>query len=270
MNRIVIQSKTIVISNQETTERTDIKMEDNSYNSRMTIKDPTKLQLFSAATPNGMKVAAMLEELVDLRSTTEYFDYEPHTVDVRSSESRLEDFKECLNPNAKIPVLIDPNGPNNEPITLFESGAILIYLAEKYNVLLAPINTALRYETMKWFMWGATGISSQFKLFGFYFKHCIHPMHYCVARYTNECNRLLMVLEKQLAGHKCHWIVGGAFTIADITVWPWIYALYNNYDNAVRDVFKNFIEYPNVAQWYGRCMNRPATKRSLEVTALNF
>lgn len=183
-------------------------MENDSYAARMAVRDVNKIQLYSSATPNGMKVTAMLEEIVDLRATTDQFDYEPHTVDLRLAESRRVDFKE-ISPNGKIPALIDPHGPGHRHLLLFESGAILMYLADKYGALLAPLNTSLRYNTLKWFMWGSTGVSSQFKLFGHYFKYCKYKHPYCVAKYEKECNRLLNVLDTQLKSHSHHWIVGG-------------------------------------------------------------
>lgn len=188
-------------------------MEDDSFAARMEIKNLNKLQLYSASTPNGIKVAAMLEEIVDFRSATgDGFDYEPHTIDLRHQETRRIDFKQ-LNPNGKIPVIVDPHGPGSRDIVVFESGAILMYLAEKYGVLLAPLNTSLRYDTMKWFMWGSTGVSSQFKLFGYYYKYCKHNMPFCIARYEKECKRLLSVLEHHLNSHGHDWIVGGIHDI---------------------------------------------------------
>jgi GST-like protein len=244
-------------------------MEDISHENRMKIQQPNLIQLYSASTPNGMKVSTMLEEIVDLRRTTDQFDYEAHTIDLRSAESRRQDFKN-LNPNGKIPVIVDPRGPDGNSITVFESGAILMYLADKFDVLLPPIGTNLRYETLKWFMWASTSLSSQFKLFGFYFKYCKHKLDYCIARYEKECKRLLGVLENQLKSHNHHWIVGDAYTIADICAWPWIYALRENYDDAMRDVFYNFSEFPHVREWYHRCLARPASQRSLEVNVLKF
>jgi len=181
-------------------------MQGNSYEERMTVHYPQCVQLYSVNTPNGIKVAACLEELVTLKGI-DNFDYEPHTVDIRHGENRSEEFAR-FNPNQKIPVMIDPNGGSQgQAITVFESGAILLYLAERYDELL-PKDFSQRVEVIKWLFWGSTAISSKMKLFGFYYKHCPHSMPYCVARYTKECNRLFQVLERQLS-HRKHWITGG-------------------------------------------------------------
>lgn len=185
-------------------------MQGNSYEERMTVHYPQCVQLYSVNTPNGIKVAACLEELVALKGI-DNFDYEPHTVDIRHGENRSEEFAR-FNPNQKIPVLIDPNGGGSQgqhATTVFESGAILLYLAERYDELL-PKDFTQRVEVIKWLFWGSTAISSKMKLFGFYYKHCPHSMPYCVARYTKECNRLFQVLERQL-GHRKHWITGGTY-----------------------------------------------------------
>ena len=126
--------------------------------------------------------------------------------DLRHSENRTKQFAN-LTPNCKIPVIIDSNGPNGETIKLFESGAILLYLAEKYDDLI-PRDPIQRVATLQWLFWGSSSFSTQLKVFGFYFKYCIHNLPYCIERYTKECNRLLGVLEKHLS-HRKHWIVGG-------------------------------------------------------------
>jgi len=151
-------------------------------------------------------------------------------------------------------------------VNVWESGSILLYLAEKYNVLLPD---GLRTEVMNWLMWGSTAVSSQFKLLGFYYKYCPHKLTYCVERYAREIRRLLGVLETQLK-HGKHWVVGDAFTIADISIWPWVYALHEIYDDCVRIHFNNMEDYPHVQQWYRRCLSRGASQRSLEVCNLGF
>jgi len=231
----------------------------------MTVAHPELIQLYSAKTPNGIKAAMALEELVFLRSTKEDFNYEPHTIDLRRAESRKGSFLE-INPNGKIPAIHDPHGPGGRPVTVWESGAILLYLAEKYNELLPTDDPLLRVETIKWLFWGSTAVSSQIKAFGFYFKYCTHKMPYCVSRYAKECDRLLTVLENRFQQHGKHYVVGDEFTIADIAIWPWVYALTNIYDNAVETVFNDFKEYPKVAEWHHRVLNRPATQRALNVT----
>ena len=180
-------------------------MEKTDYEARMCAKYPEIIQLYSIATPNGMKVAACLEELAFLKGDT--FSYEPHSVDIRHAESRSAEFKK-INPNCKIPVIIDPHGLDGRSITVFESGAILMYLAEKYDELL-PKDPVMRVDAIKWLFWGSTAVTNQIKLFGFYFKYCPHKLPYCVARYTKECNRLLEVLNYQLGSHGKHWVTGG-------------------------------------------------------------
>lgn len=165
---------------------------------------------------SGIKVAMALEELVILRSSKEDFNYEAHTVDIRRAENRKPEFAK-LNKNGKIPVIHDPNGPNG-PVTIWESGAILLYLAEQYHSLLPHDDPNLRIEAIKWLFWGSTGISSQCKAFGFYYKYCMHRLPYCVHRYAKECDRLLLVLEYQLA-HEKHWVVGGTLKNATLLLY---------------------------------------------------
>jgi len=240
----------------------------DSMAERLQTRNRDLIQLYSANTPNGMKVAACLEELVELRRTTDGFDYEPHTVNLHAGESRMKDFVDCLNPNGKIPAILDPHGPDHQPITIFESGAILMYLGDKYHELLPVHDSILRAQTIQWLFWGSTGFSSQCKLFGFYYKYCKHKLDYCVERYSKETHRLLGVLDQHLRKHGKHWVVGDRFTIADLAIWPWVYALHENYDDAQQVVFNNFKDYPSVKHWYTRCLARPASQRCLDVTRL--
>ncbi len=173
---------------------------------RLIVKNPDLIQLYSIATPNGIKVAAFLEELVTLKSEDFDFNYEPHSVDIRHAENRTPQFT-AMNPNQKIPVIVDPHGSGGQPVTVFESGAILLYLAEKYDELL-PHDSVGKIETTKWLFWGSTGFSNQVKQFGFYYKYCQHAIPYCVARYTKEVKRMLHVLNRQLS-HGKHYITGG-------------------------------------------------------------
>jgi GST-like protein len=148
-----------------------------------------------------------------------------------------------------------------------ESGSILLYLAEKYNELIPPENdTKNRVQCINWLLWASSGLSVQCKLFGFYYKYCPHRLPYCITRYENEVRRLLGVLETQLAKHQKHWVLGDQFSIADLAIWPWIYALHENYDNCIQDVFGELKEFPLVKEYYTRCMSRPASRRALDVT----
>lgn len=245
-------------------------MEDKSVAARMAIRNPRIIQLYSAQTPNGIKIAACLEEIKALKSLSGGFDYEPHTVDIRKAESRSQFFNEiCV--NGKIPALVDPNGPEGREVKLFESGAILLYLAEHYNELYPcgpGSDPVQRLEVQKWLMWGSASLSTQMKTFGFYYQYAPHKMPYCVLRFAKSCHRLLGVLESQLSSHDGIYIVapGHMYTIADISIWPWIYGILNNYSDAGQVVFKNLEEYPRVRSWYQRCMARPANIKSLEVT----
>lgn len=198
----------------------------HSLSTNATTAEP--IELYSIATPNGIKVAACLEELSFAKG--DQFSYTPYTIDIRKAENHSEAFLK-LNPNGKIPVIVDPHGVDGQRAVVFESGAILLYLAEKYGELL-PADPVKRVETINWLFWGSTGVSNQVKQFGFYFKYCQHSLSYCVTRYAKEVTRLLHVLEKQLSDHRSY-ITGDLYTIADISVWPWIYSLYHHYDGAV-------------------------------------
>lgn len=158
------------------------------------------LELYSAATPNGIKVAACLEELRLLDG--EKLKYEQCIVDIYNSMQTTEAYLE-LNPNGKIPTIVDPE----KGVILFESGAILLYLAEKYSALL-PGNVPQRTEAICWLMWSSAGISNQVKQFGYYYKSCQNSIPYCVNRFETEIKRLLVVLESHLSDGRT-FIVGG-------------------------------------------------------------
>ena len=144
---------------------------EQSYVARMEVKDPNKVQLYSAATANGIKVAAALEEIVEarkLKGEVPPFDYEPHTVRIRMSENLDQCFAR-MNPTCKIPVIQDFNADDEDgSLTVFESGAILLYLAERYGDLITSEDMRLRYQTIEWLFWASSELSVQCKLFGFY------------------------------------------------------------------------------------------------------
>ena len=173
---------------------------------------PDRIQLYSLPTPNGVKVSVMLEETG--------LAYEPHLVRFDGNEQLSPEFV-SLNPNNKIPAILDPNGPGGKPLPLFESGAILLYLAEKAQRLL-PQDAAGRYQTIQWLMFQMGGIGPMFGQLGFFHKFAgkeyedKRPRD----RYVAESKRLLGVLEKQLTGRA--WIMGDAYTIADIATFPWV------------------------------------------------
>lgn len=158
------------------------------------------IELYSASTPNGMKVAACLEELRSLSKGK--FQYEQITIDIHNNAQTTEEYLQ-INPNGKVPTIVNPQ----EGSIVFESGAILMYLAEKSGALL-PTDRAQRTVATSWLFWSSTGLSNQVKQFGYYYKSCQHSIPYCVARYAKEVKRLLLVLEKQLSDNRV-FIIGG-------------------------------------------------------------
>lgn len=181
---------------------------------------PERLQLYSMPTPNGVKIPIMLEEIG--------LPYEVHKVDFAKDEQNSPAFL-SLNPNNKIPAIIDPDGPDGQPLALFESGAILLYLAEKSGKLI-PADAAGRYRVIQWVMFQIGGVGPMFGQLGFFVKFAgkdyedKRPRD----RYVAESRRLLGVIDAQLAQHT--WIAGNEFTIADIAVFPWINGLLNFYE----------------------------------------
>ncbi|SEL22477.1 glutathione S-transferase [Roseateles sp. YR242] len=215
---------------------------------------PERLQLYSLPTPNGVKVSIFLEEVG--------LPYEPHLVSFQTNDQLTPAFL-SLNPNNKIPAILDPDGPNGEPLALFESGAILVYLAEKTGQLL-PKDPARRYETLQWVMFQMGGVGPMFGQLGFFHKFAgkeyedKRPRD----RYVAESKRLLGVLEQRMTGRG--WIMGDDYTIADIAIWPWVNNLVTFYEAAdlvgwgefkeVQRVLKAFLARDAVQ----RGMNSPA------------
>ncbi|MFP5392168.1 MAG: glutathione binding-like protein [Gammaproteobacteria bacterium] len=206
-----------------------------------------RLQLYSLPTPNGVKVSIMLEEVG--------LPYEAHLVSFETNDQLTPEFI-SLNPNNKIPAIIDPNGPGGQPLPLFESGAILIYLAEKTGQLL-PQDPALRYQTIQWVMFQMGGIGPMFGQLGFFHKFAGKDFEDKRPRdrYVNESRRLLGVLDRHLEGKQ--WIMGDEYTIADIAIFPWVRNLvefygagelvgYQDFANVQR-VVKAFVARPAVA-----------------------
>jgi GST-like protein len=220
--------------------------------SRWPAKHPDRLQLYGLPTPNGAKVSIMLEELG--------LPYEPHLVDITKNESWTPEFL-SLNPNGKIPAIIDPNGPDGKPLALFESGAILLYLAEKTGKLI-PASAAGRYETIQWVFFQMAFIGPMFGQVGFFFKFAgkdiedKRPLH----RYRDESKRLLGVMNMRLEGRK--WFMGDEYTIADISMLGWVRNLIGFY--GARDLVE-FDSFPNVAAWLERGLARPAVQRGLTI-----
>lgn len=221
-------------------------------NARWPAEHPDRIQLYSLPTPNGVKVSIMLEELG--------LPYEPHLVDINKNENKLPEF-ESLNPNGKIPAIVDPNGPDGKPIGLFESGAILMYLAEKTGRFL-PTDAAGRWEAIEWVFFQMSAIGPMFGQVGFFHKFAGREFEdkRPLERYVNESRRLLGVLNKRLEGRT--WIVGDEYTIADIATIGWVNNLVTFY--GARELVR-FDEYENVIAWLERGMSRPAVQRGLKI-----
>ena len=219
---------------------------------RWPAQHPDRLQLYSLPTPNGVKVSIMLEETG--------LPYEPHTIDIGKNETWTPEFL-SLNPNGKIPAIIDPDGPNGEPLALFESGAILVYLAEKTGKFL-PKDPAARYETLAWVFFQMAAIGPMFGQVGFFHKFAgkdyedKRPRD----RYVAESKRLLGVLETRLADRD--WIMGDEYTIADIATLGWVRNLVGFY--GAGDLV-DYASLKNVPAWLERGLARPAVQRGLEI-----
>lgn len=211
------------------------------------------IQLYSVDTPNGQKIGIALEEMG--------LPYEPHPIHIGRNDQFKPEFVK-ISPNSKIPAMVDPDGPGGKPISIFESGAILIYLAEKSGKLLSS-DPVERIETFKWLFFQVGGAGPMFGQFGHFYKFaqdkCDHP--YPLERYTNEAKRLLGVLNTHLEGRQ--YLVGNDYSIADIAMVPWIRTLSNFYQ---ADEILGLDSYTNINAWKDRCLSRPATQRGLVAT----
>ena len=215
---------------------------------------PDRLQLYSLPTPNGVKASIMLEETG--------LAYETHLVNFETNDQTSPEFL-SLNPNNKIPAIIDPNGPNGKPLALFESGAILLYLAEKTGQCL-PKDAAGRFETIQWVMWQVGGVGPMFGQLGFFHKFAGKDFEDKRPRdrYLDETKRLLAVLEQRLTGRA--WIMGDNYTIADISTFPWVYNLVGFYGAGELVGMQNF---PQVSRAMAAFVARPAVVRGLAIPA---
>lgn len=220
--------------------------------SRWKPQHPERLQLYSWPTPNGVKVSILLEELG--------LPYEAHSVNISKNETWGPEFL-ALNPNGKIPAILDPAGPGGKPLALFESGAILVYLAEKTGRFL-PADPARRYETLQWVFFQMAAIGPMFGQVGFFHKFAgkeyedKRPRD----RYAAESKRLLGVLETRLEGRQ--WIMGDDYTIADIAILGWVRNLVGFYEAG------DLVDYAalkNVPAWLTRWLERPAVQRGLNI-----
>ena len=219
---------------------------------RWPAENPDRIQLYSLPTPNGVKASIMLEETG--------LPYEAHLVSFGSDDQMTPEFL-SLNPNNKIPAMIDPDGPGGKPMPLWESGAILIYLAEKTGKFM-PTNPVARYECLQWLMFQMGGVGPMFGQLGHFYKFAADKITdlYPTDRYMSEAKRLLGVLDDRLSDRD--FIMGGDYTIADIATAPWVRTLTNTYD-AGDDLGLNGFE--NVVDWRNRILSRPAVEKGLNM-----
>lgn len=205
------------------------------------------IELYSWATPNGHKVHIMLEETG--------LPYRVHGVNIRTGDQFKEEFL-AVSPNNRIPAIVDPDGPDGKPLSLFESGAILLYLASKTGKFL-PQDLTLRWKCTQWLMWQMGGIGPMFGQANHFRRYAKDKIEYAIERYTNEANRLTHVLDKQLA--QSRYVCCDEYTIADMAIFPWI----RNADQ--RGI--NMDEYPHAKRWFDAINARPAVQRALQTLA---
>lgn len=215
------------------------------------------IDLYSVATPNGVKIAIALEEMG--------VPYEPHKIDIFKNDQFTEEFIK-INPNSKIPAIVDPEGPNGEPISIWESGAILLYLSDKFKKLI-PEDPALRYQTIVWLFFQVAGfgpIPGQLNHFKRFARGKVDDiqLEYGTKRYHEETKRLLTVLDKQLEGKE--YLVADQLTIADVANFAWARSVRNNYGET--ELFDFPKDYPNVNKWIDNINARPAVQKGLLVT----
>jgi GST-like protein len=214
--------------------------------------DPTRIQLYSLPTPNGVKVSIALEELG--------LAYEPHAINIGANETWTPEYL-SLNPNGKIPAIIDPDGPGGQPIGLFESAAILVYLADKTGKLL-PTEPAARYEALQWLFFQMAAIGPMFGQLGFFHKFAGREYEDKRPRdrYAAESKRLLGVLETRLTGRP--YMLGDDFSMVDIALLGWVRGLVDFY--AAGDLV-GYDALVHVPAWLERCLARPAVQRGLGI-----
>ena len=213
---------------------------------------PDRLQLYSLNTPNGVKVSIMLEETG--------LPYEPHLVDFGKDEQHSPEFL-SLNPNGKVPAIIDPDGPGGKPLPLFESGAILLYLADKTGQLV-PADPASRWQAVQWVMFQMGGVGPIFGQVGWFNRFAGRDIadKRPLQRYVAESRRLLEVVDRQLDGRE--WMMGGDYTIVDIALLGWVNNLITFYE--ARDLV-DFDSLRNVPRWLDCGLARPAVQRGLRI-----
>ncbi|MBY0304399.1 MAG: glutathione S-transferase N-terminal domain-containing protein [Sphingomonas sp.] len=222
---------------------------------RWPAQHPDRLQLYSFPTPNGVKVSIMLEETG--------LAYEPHLIKIMANESHDPAFL-SLNPNGKIPAILDPDGPGGQPFVLFESGAILLYLANKSGLFLSS-DPAKRFQTIQWLMFQMGGVGPMFGQMGFFVKFAgsqwedKRPQE----RFVAEVKRILGVMDTVLAGQS--WFMGDDYTIADISMIGWVRAIDAFYGAGE---LVGLADFANVTAWLERALARPAVQRGLGIPAM--
>jgi GSH-dependent disulfide-bond oxidoreductase len=197
------------------------------------------IDLYTFGTPNGQKAAIMLEELG--------LPYRVNLVRFFEGENKRPEFV-AINPNGKIPAIVDHDGPDGKPINVFESGAILIYLAEKTHSALLPTEPAARSVTLQWLMWQMSALGPMFGQLGYFGRFSKEKIPAAIERFTTEGNRLLAVLDRQLAQNE--FVAGSNYSIADIAIWPWI--------AGAEFIGLPLSQYSNVVRWAGQIGDRPA------------
>ena len=219
---------------------------------RWPAQDPAKIQLYSYPTPNGVKVSIALEETG--------LPYEAHAVNIGQNETWTDDFL-SLNPNGKIPAIIDPDGPGGKPLALFESGAILVYLAEKTGKLL-PADPARRIETIQWVFFQMAAVGPMFGQVGFFHRFAGKAIEdkRPLERYVGEAKRLMGVLESRLKDRE--WIMGDEYTIADIAIFPWVRTLRVFYE---ADQLIGLADFPATMAWMDKGLARPASQKGINI-----
>ena len=203
------------------------------------------IDVYSWATPNGHKVHILLEELG--------LPYQVHPVDIGAGDQFKPEFLR-ISPNNKVPALVDSDGPDGKPIALFESGAILIYLAEKYNRFV-PADLRERYEMLQWLMFQMAGVGPMLGQAHHFRIYAPEPVPYAIDRYTNEAKRLYGVLDRRLAENP--WVGCNEYSIADMAIWPWLRSWKNQ--------GVEMTDFPNVAAWFEKIDQREAVQRGVKV-----
>ena len=211
------------------------------------MKNDNMIEVYSWATPNGHKVHIMLEECG--------LPYRVHAIDIGAGDQFAPEFL-AISPNNKIPAIVDPNGPDGAPMSVFESGAILLYLASKTGKLL-PESTRAKFEVMEWLMFQMGGVGPMLGQAHHFRIYAPEKIEYAVNRYTNEAKRLYGVMDKRLGKHK--YIAGKTYSIADIAIFPWL----RSWKNQGID----WVDFPNLKGWFDEIAARPAVQRGVDVLA---